>query len=85
MRSNPTVSIKASGRIEIKIHSLADALEVQRNLNESITQAIQDGKWGAQNGIDCDGDSHHIRFQVEVGSSEQTSMGYAAGLRPPTP
>jgi hypothetical protein len=75
MKTEPTVTL-ANANLTVHIGSIADALELQRSIGESIAMALADGKQGRANGVPIKaglGFAHglnSIRFSVEVGKQE---------------
>ncbi len=76
-KKDPTVEV-AGTRTIITIHSLADALLMQRNIADSIAMALADGQDGYTNGVPTDGDTNNVRFHVHISAAEASLIGFYA-------
>jgi hypothetical protein len=78
LRKDLTITISPRGLVTVEVHSLADAVELQRVIGESIQMALADGKTGRANGIPSlvNGESQAIRFQVNVSNNEAHVIGF---------
>jgi hypothetical protein len=64
------------GRVQVTINSLADAIEIQKVLSDTIQMAFANGDEGQWNTIPAEGDALGLRFKVKISQSEKDVIGW---------
>lgn len=80
LQNEPGIMISTAGtgfhRVDVKIRSISDALELQRAITESIQMALADGRNGRSNSVCTFGDAAFIRFEVHLSQSEINNISF---------